>query len=59
MEHLNAIPDSVFRKNISQYLTLHDIVNLDNTCLNHEYRPVLLSKIEGMVLEADVVFTRS
>ena len=51
MEHLNAIPDSVFRKNISQYLTLHDIVNLDNACLNHEYRPVLLYKIEGMVLE--------
>jgi hypothetical protein len=44
-------PDSIFRHFISKYLTLYDVVNLDNACLNHEYRPVVLSKIEGMVLK--------
>ena len=51
MQGLTKTPDSIFRHFISKYLTLYDVVNLDNASLNHEHRPVLLSKIEGMVLE--------
>jgi hypothetical protein len=51
MQHLIDLPDRVLKLQISKYLTLNDIVILDSACLNHVYRPFLLSKIQGMVLE--------
>ena len=51
MQLLIGLPDRVLKLQISKYLTLIDIVILDSACLNHEYRPFLLSKIQGMVLE--------
>jgi hypothetical protein len=51
MPHLIDLPERVFKLQISKYLTLKDIVVLDSACLNHVYRPVLLSNFEGMVLE--------
>ena len=43
MESLMKIPDDmIFNKEILQYLTLDDLVKLDNACMNHEYRPQLL-----------------
>ena len=53
MKYMIDIPDGVFQLHLSEYLTINDVVNLDNACLNHEYRPVLLSKIEGMVLTGE------
>ena len=55
MQHLIEIPDSVFRQQLSEFLTIHDVVGLDNACLNHEYRPSLLNKIKGMVLRGEEI----
>jgi hypothetical protein len=55
MEYLNGIPDSVFRQQLSEFLTIHDVVGLDNACLNHEYRLLLLDKIKGMVLRGEEI----
>ena len=51
MQLLIGLPDRVLKLQISKYLTLIDIVILHSACLNHVYRPFLLSKIQGMVLE--------
>ena len=53
MESLMKIPDDIFNQEILQYLTLDDIVKLDNACMNHEYRPQLLKKIDGVILLGD------
>ena len=54
MESLMKIPDDIYNQEILQYLTLDNIVKLDNTCMNQlkldivvklEYRPQLLEKI--------------
>jgi len=50
MQHLIDLQERVFTL-ISKYLSLNEIVILDSACLNHVYRPFLLSKIQGMVLE--------
>jgi hypothetical protein len=39
------LPDDMFRAEILQYLTVHDVVKLDNACMNHIYRPQLMEKI--------------
>ena len=43
--------DDIFNQEILQYLTLNNIVKLDNACMNHEYRPQLLEKIDGVILK--------
>ena len=53
MESLMNIPDDIFNQEILQYLTLDNIVKLDNACMNHEYRPQLLKKIDGVILLGD------
>ena len=47
------LPDDMFKQEILQYLTVDDIVNIDNACLNHTYRPQLLEKIRGVILQGD------
>jgi hypothetical protein len=53
MQHLNRIPDSLFRQHLSEFLAINDVVEFDNACLNHEYRPLFLDKIKGMVLKGE------
>ncbi len=47
------LPDDMFRQELLPYLIVQDIVNLDNACMNHEYRPQLLDKINGVILLGD------
>ena len=47
------LPDDMFRQDLLPYLTLYDIVRLDNACTNHEYRSQLLEKISGVILRGD------
>ena len=49
------LPDDMFRQELLPYLTVHDIVNLDNACMNHNYRSQLLEKIDGVILTGDKV----
>jgi len=50
MESMMKLPDEMFRLELLPYLTVDDIVNLDNACMNHNYRPQLLDKIDGVIL---------
>ena len=47
------LPDVIFRQEILQYLTLDNIVKLDNACMNHMYRSQLMDKIDGVILIGD------
>ena len=53
MESMIKLPDDMFRQELLPYLTVHDIINLDNACMNHKYRPQLLDKIDGVILLGD------
>jgi len=53
MESMMKLPDDMFRVEILQYLTVDDVVKLDNACINHEYRSQLLDKISGVILIGD------
>ena len=53
MESMMNLPDDMFKQELLPYLTVHDIVNLDNACMNHEYRSQLLEKIDGVILTGD------
>jgi hypothetical protein len=53
MESLMKLPDDMFRQELLPYLTVQDIVNLDNACINHKYRPQLLDKVNGVILLGD------
>ena len=53
MESMIKLPDDIFRLELLPYLTVHDIVKLDNTCMNYEYRLQLLEKINGVILPGD------
>ena len=50
MESMMKLPDDMFRQEFLPYLTVHDIVKLDNACMNHEDRPQLLEKISSVNL---------
>ena len=47
------LPDDIIKQELLHYLTVHDLVRLDNACMNHEYRPHLLEKISGVILIGD------
>jgi len=47
------LPDDMFRLELLPYLIVQDIVNLDNACMNHKYRPQLLDKIDCVILLGD------
>jgi len=53
MDIMIKLPDDMFRLELLIYLTVQDIVNLDNACMNHEYRSQLLDKISGVILLGD------
>ena len=53
MKFMIKLPDDMFRQELLPYLTLQDIVNLDNACMNYKYRPQLLEKISGVILLGD------
>jgi len=53
MESMMKLPDDMFKQELLVYLTIHDIVQLDNSCMNHTYRPKLLDKISGAVAFGD------
>jgi len=53
MESMMKLPDDMFKQELLQYLTLDDIMNLDNACMNHKYRSQLLEKINGVILLGD------
>jgi hypothetical protein len=55
MESMMKLPDDMFRQELLPYLTVHDIVNLDNACMNHKYRTQLMEKINGVILIGDKV----
>jgi hypothetical protein len=47
------LPDDMFRLELIPYLSVDDVVKLDNACMNHEYRPHLLENISGVILLGD------
>ena len=53
MESMMNLPDDMFRMELLPYLTVHDIVKLDNACMNHKYRYQLMEKISGVILPGD------
>jgi len=53
MESMIKLPDDMFRLELLPYLTVQDIVNLDNACMNHKYRLQVLDKISGVILLGD------
>ena len=53
MEWMMKLPDDMFKQELLPYLTVDDIVKLDNACINHQYRPQLLDKIGGVILPGD------
>jgi len=53
MESVMKLPDDIFRHELLPYLTVYDIVKLDNACMNHRYRHQLLDKISGAILTGD------
>jgi len=53
MESLMKLPDDMFSRELLQYLTVHDIVRLDNACMNYKYRFQLLDKVRDVILIGD------
>jgi len=53
MEWMMKLPDDIFRQELLPYLTVDDIVNLDNACMNHKYRSQLMDKIRCVILLGD------
>ena len=47
------LPDDVIRQQLLLYLSVYDIVQLDNACMNHKYRPQILDKMNGVILKGD------
>jgi len=47
------LPDDIFKQELLQYLSIYDIVTLDNACINHKYRSQLLDKISGVIFTGD------
>jgi hypothetical protein len=53
MESMMKLPHDMLRQELLPYLTVDDIVKLDNACMNHKYRPQLLEKMSGVILIGD------
>ena len=41
MDAMMKLPDDMFRLELVPYLSVDDVVKLDNACMNHKYRPQL------------------
>ena len=50
MNNLLCLPIDIFKHEFMEYLTIYDIVNLDNSLLNHELRYIYLNIIKGFVI---------
>jgi hypothetical protein len=50
MIKLITLPNDVLKHEIMQYLTVHDIVILDKSCLNHNFRSKLMEVFNGKIL---------
>ena len=53
MDSMMKLPDDMFRLELIPYLSVDDVVKLDNACLNHKYRAQLMGKISGVILLGD------
>jgi hypothetical protein len=53
MDSMMKLQDDMLRLELLPYVTVYDIVELDNTCMNHKYRLQLLDKISGVILLGD------
>ena len=51
MELMMKLPDDMFKQELLPYMTVDDIVKLDNACMNHNCRYQLLEKISGVILK--------
>jgi len=47
------LPHDMFKQDLLPYLTVDDIVNLDNACMNHKYRYQIMENISGVILLGD------
>jgi len=56
IELMTTLPDDLFRQELMQYLTLHDIIRLDTAIMNQEYRTQLLGKIRSAILKGDGIY---
>ena len=50
MNNLLCLPIDIFKHEFMEYLTIYDIVNLDNSLLNHELRYIYLNIIKRFVI---------
>jgi hypothetical protein len=50
MESMLKLPDDMYRYELLPYLTLDDIANRDEACMNHQYRSQLVENIDGVNL---------
>jgi len=55
MNYFMKLPNDMFQQQLLQYVTVYDIVFLDNACMNHRYRSQLLDKISGVILIGDLI----
>ena len=53
MDSMMKLPDDIFRLELIPYLSVDDVVKLDNSCMNHKYRLQLIWKISGVILQGD------
>ena len=53
MEHLLKLPNCLCKGLLWQYLTVQDVVKLDNACTNKKYRQKLLKKLKNVILIGD------
>lgn len=55
IESLIKLPDDMFKLQMLDFLTIHDIVALDNACTERKYRQRLLLKMQGTVLKGEPI----
>ena len=48
------LPDDVFKRHLIRYLTVSDIIIIDNSILNHHYRILILKNLEYIILIGDL-----
>ena len=50
MNNLLCLPNDIIKHEFMEYLTIYNILNLDNSLLNHELRIIYLDIIKGLVI---------
>ena len=54
MESMMKLPDDVFRQELLPFLIVRDIIKLVKACVNHKYRPTLMTNNTGLILIGDI-----